>query len=76
MVWPGMGAEVIFELYKKQGCRGHWLRILWGGQVLQSSNPTLQAVDGMVDLDLFLGYIDGFVGLRASKVPGLCAQSV
>ena len=76
MVWPGMGSEVVFELYSKAGCEGNWLRMLWNGQVLPSSNPTLQAEDGMIDLDLFLAYIDGLVGVGASKVPGLCAQSV
>ena len=76
MVWPGTGAEVIFELYKKQGCEGNWLRILWGGQVLRSSTPTLQAPDGMIELDVFLAYIDGLVGVGASKIPELCSQSV
>lgn len=72
MVWVGMGSEVVFEIYKRRGYgEKRYIRVLWGGQVLQSSNPTLGRVD-MVDLDIFLGYIDGLVGTRASKVVDFC----
>ncbi|CAI6335667.1 unnamed protein product [Periconia digitata] len=74
MVWVGMGSEVIFEVYSKkdddaQGKK--YLRILWGGQILRSSNPSLGYVD-MLDLDVFLAYVDGLVGSGASKVAGYC----
>jgi hypothetical protein len=72
MVWVGMGSEVVFEVYaseKKDGKK--FLRILWGGQVLKSSSPTLGEVD-MLDLEVFLGYVDGLVGKRAEKVVGFC----
>ena len=72
MVWPGMGAEVVFELYSKGGC--YYLRALWGGQILRSSNPTLGLMD-MVPIGIFLAYIDGLVGVNAAKVPGLCSGS-
>ena len=84
MVWPGMGSEVIFELYELEGCdqdqeqEQHYLRILWGGQVLRSSNPSLQAGDGMeglLGLNIFLRYVDGLVGKGAEKVPALCGLS-
>ncbi|KAF2673297.1 phosphoglycerate mutase-like protein [Microthyrium microscopicum] len=71
MVWPGMGSEVVFELYKVIATGKYALRILWGGIVLKSSNPTLGSVD-MLDLDTFLAYIDGLVGLNASKVAEYC----
>jgi hypothetical protein len=72
MVWVGMGSEVVFEIYKRRGYAGKmYVRILWGGKVLRSSNPSLGKVD-MLDLDVFLGYVDGLVGLRAAKVLGLC----
>ncbi|KAF7188780.1 putative acid phosphatase [Pseudocercospora fuligena] len=70
MVWPGMGSEVVFELYNKQGC--YYLRVLWGGQVLQSSHPAFGSMD-MVPVNTFLAYIDGLVGRGASKIPGICA---
>ncbi|KAF2643498.1 histidine acid phosphatase-like protein [Massarina eburnea CBS 473.64] len=76
MVWVGMGAEVVFEVYSKKidsygvGDK-KYIRILWGGQVLRSSNPSLGLVD-MLDLDIFLAYVDGLIGTRASKVVGLC----
>jgi acid phosphatase len=76
MVWPGMGAEVVFEVYSKQGSSygsgsSYYLRVLWGGQILQSSNPSLGLMN-MIDLDVFLAYIDGLAGVGASKIPGLC----
>ena len=72
MVWVGMGSEVVFEIYMREGYGGkRYIRILWGGQVLHSSNPSLGKVD-MLDLDVFLGYIDGLVGTRASKVVDFC----
>ena len=69
MVWPGMGAEVIFELYSKDGC--YFLRVLWGGQILKSSHPALGVMD-MVPVETVLAYFDGLVGVRGSKIPGIC----
>jgi hypothetical protein len=72
MVWVGMGSEVVFEVYSKAGnAEKRYLRILWGGQVLRSSNPTLGKVD-MLDADVFLAYIDGLVGKGAGKVVDFC----
>jgi acid phosphatase len=72
MVWPGMGAEIVFELYSKEHDDGkHFLRVLWGGQVLKSSNPSLGEMN-MIDVDVFLGYIDGLVGRQAVKIQDLC----
>jgi acid phosphatase len=69
MVWPGMGAEVVFELYSKAG--SHYLRVLWGGQVFHSSHPAFGQMD-MVPVEKFLAYIDGLAGVKGSKVPGIC----
>jgi acid phosphatase len=70
MVWPGMGAEVVFELYRRgDGCWG--LRVLFGGRVLRSSNPGLGVLD-LVPVEVFLDYVHGLVGVQAGKVPGLC----
>ena len=69
MVWPGMGAEVVFELYSKQGC--WYVRVLFGGQLLRSSNPSLGLLD-MVPVGRLLGYFDGLVGVNAARVSGLC----
>ena len=71
MVWPGMGSEVVFELYKKGAGSKRFVRILWGGQALRSSNPTLGKVD-MLDMDVLLAYFDGLVGVGASKVATYC----
>lgn len=93
MVWPGMGSEVVFELYSKgnsttaAGKRrraeggsgkegsGYFLRVLWKGQVLKSSNPTLGVMD-MVPLETVLGYFDGLVGVGASLVKGKCDGTI
>jgi len=71
MVWVGMGSEVVFEIYRKKGNGKKYVRILWGGQVLRSSNPSLGVVD-MLDLNVFLGYVEGLVGKRAEKVVEMC----
>lgn len=75
MVWPGLGAEIVFELYstKTAGDRTKRLRILWGGVVLQSSYPKLGIMD-MVPLDTVLEYFNQVVGVGASKVPAMCAD--
>lgn len=72
MVWPGMGSEVVFELYKRKTDGRFFVRVLWGGQVLVSSNPSLGRMD-MLSVDTLLAYFDGLVGMGAAKVPGLCS---
>ena len=72
MIWPGLGAELVFEIYKKDGER--FVRVLWGGSLFRSSNPELGLVD-MLRLDTLLGYFDGLVGVGASKVPDMCANT-
>ncbi|KAK3722642.1 hypothetical protein LTR37_002212 [Vermiconidia calcicola] len=74
MVWPGMGAELVFELYNKRESDGgcYFLRVLWGGQVLRSSHPGLGVMD-MVPVGTVLAYFDGLVGLGGGKVPEICA---
>jgi 2-phosphoxylose phosphatase len=90
MVWPGMGSEVVFELYKKDkitsptstdqttapsSASGYYVRVLWKGQVLRSSNPSLGLMH-MVPLETVLGYFDGLVGVGASLVMGKCNGSI
>ena len=72
MIWPGLGAELVFEVYKKDG--ESFVRILWGGSLFRSSNPALGLVD-MLPLDTLLSYFDGLVGVGASKVPDMCANA-
>jgi acid phosphatase len=74
MVWPGMGSEVVFEVWRKSHGSKRYLRVLWGGQVLKSSNPTFGAMD-MINLETFFSYIDGLVGRGATEVPKLCETS-
>jgi acid phosphatase len=74
MVWPGMGSEVVFEVWKKGFESKRYLRVLWGGKVLNSSNPLFGSMD-LIDLDVFFTYIDGLVGKGAVKVPSLCEAS-
>lgn len=104
MVWPGMGSEVVFELYKKDAAAapstfatattatcttssaapgatpgasasGYYIRVLWGGQVLLSSNPSLGLMD-MVPLETVLAYFDGLVGVGASLVLDKCSGAI
>lgn len=37
MVWPGMGSEVVFELWKKS--TKNYVRVLWGGKPMKTSTP-------------------------------------
>ncbi|CBX94805.1 hypothetical protein IAQ61_009463 [Plenodomus lingam] len=87
MVWVGMGSEVVFEVYRRktgghehehehgetdpENKANHAIRILWGGRVLTSSNPSLGSVD-MLDLRVFLAYVDGLVGRGAGRVKRAC----
>lgn len=93
MVWPGMGSEVVFELYKKDtatptapptesptsfsgaSASGYYIRVLWMGQVLRSSNPSLGLMH-MVPLEIVFAYFDGLVGVGASLVQGKCNGSI
>lgn len=52
---------------------GYYVRVLWGGQVLRSSNPSLGYMD-MVPLETLLEYIDGLVGKEASLVRAKCGN--
>lgn len=77
MVWPGMGAEVVFELYRQRQKFGwkhedkFFVRVLWGGKVMTSSNPDLGTMD-MIPVERLLDYIDSLVGPKGSKIPTLC----
>ncbi|TVY42255.1 Counting factor 60 [Lachnellula subtilissima] len=103
MVWPGMGSEVVFELYNKDSSPAatatvptsgiaspstssaeaptstsisrYYIRVLWKGQVLRSSNPSLGLMD-MVPLETVLAYFDGLVGVGADSVQGKCNGTV
>ncbi|EFR03278.1 hypothetical protein MGYG_06280 [Nannizzia gypsea CBS 118893] len=76
MVWPGMGSEVVFELYSKKKDKWgreteYFVRVLFSGQVMRSSHPDLGLLD-MVPVSTLLSYFDGLVGEKARLVPGLC----
>ncbi|KAI1324422.1 histidine acid phosphatase [Xylariaceae sp. FL0255] len=89
MVWPGMGSEVVFELWKRAGedvavglSEGesgnesesdYYIRVLFGGQVLTSSNPSLGVMD-MLPVETLLAYFDGLVGQNASSVVDKCTS--
>ncbi|TGJ79862.1 hypothetical protein E0Z10_g8904 [Xylaria hypoxylon] len=84
MVWPGMGSEVVFELYKrthpstrqlKPSPSGYYARVLFGGRVLRSSNPSLSVMD-MLPAETLLAYFDGLVGRDAGFVVGKCNGTI
>ncbi|PPQ74665.1 hypothetical protein CVT24_003822 [Panaeolus cyanescens] len=58
MVWPGMGSEVVFELYRKES--EYFIRVLWGGQPMHTSTP-LGVLD-TIPYENFIAYIDKMVG--------------
>ncbi|KAK0634747.1 histidine acid phosphatase [Bombardia bombarda] len=77
MVWPGMGSEVVFELFRKRGRDGggYYVRVLFGGKVMRSSNPSLGVMD-MLPVETLLAYFDGLVGKGADLVIGRCNGAV
>ncbi|KAL9709558.1 hypothetical protein Ac2012v2_007297 [Leucoagaricus gongylophorus] len=60
MVWPGMGSEVVFELYKNTCNQQYYIRVLWSGQPMKTSTP-LGTLD-MVKIEDFFAYIDSMIG--------------
>ncbi|KAH8601910.1 histidine phosphatase superfamily [Bisporella sp. PMI_857] len=54
---------------------GYRVRVLWKGQALRSSNPSLGLID-MLPLETLLAYFDGLVGANASLVKGKCNGSI
>lgn len=86
MVWPGMGTEVVFELFNKKGKETaspfgsttenvdsrFYIRVLFGGQVLKSSNPSLGQMD-LIPVERLLAYFDGLAGENAGKVVSMCS---
>jgi hypothetical protein len=52
---------------------GFYVRVLWGGQVLRSSNPSLGYMD-MLPLETLLEYFDGLAGRDASRVRANCGN--
>lgn len=72
MVWPGMGSEIVFELYQKSGAGTWHVRVLFGGKILKSSNPSLGVMD-MLPVETLLAYFDGLVGKDASLVRSKCS---
>lgn len=64
MVWPGMGSEAVFELYKNSKRNGgYFIRVLWSGQPMNTSTP-LGRLD-MIPVEKFFDYIDTMVGSGA-----------
>lgn len=71
MRWPGMGAEVVFELWKKPTDGTFYVRVLYSGQPLKTTGP-LGVVD-MIPFEQFDNYIESLVG--GGNVVALCANS-
>lgn len=53
---------------------GNYIRVLFGGRTLQSSNPSLQPLD-MLPVETLLAYFDGLVGNNADLIKGKCDGS-
>lgn len=56
-IWPGMGSEVVFELWRKGG--KPYVRVLFSGQPLETSTP-LGTLD-MIPLDKLDKYFDNVI---------------
>jgi len=69
MFWPGMGAEVVFEVFEDRKTGGDRIRVLLGGQVLQSS--FFGAMD-MLPLNNVTIYLRDLVGDGGEAVVAGC----
>lgn len=54
---------------------GFYVRVLFGGKVFKSSNPSLGFMD-MLPIETLLGYIDGLVGVDAKLVKVRCNGTI
>ncbi|TPX09855.1 uncharacterized protein E0L32_008877 [Thyridium curvatum] len=54
---------------------GYYVRVLFGGQVLKSSNPSLGVMD-LIPVETMLGYFDGLAGKNADKVVDMCNGNI
>ncbi|EOO00330.1 putative histidine acid phosphatase family protein [Phaeoacremonium minimum UCRPA7] len=52
---------------------GYYVRVLFGGKVLKSSNPSLGLID-LIPVETLLAYFDGLVGENASLIKGKCSS--
>ncbi|KAG7693554.1 hypothetical protein KL933_003003 [Ogataea haglerorum] len=69
--WPGMGSEIVFELY--EGLKdGKWyLRTLYMGRVLTTTGP-LGEID-MIPLRDYVDYIESMIGKDAEVLVDYCS---
>ena len=73
MVWPGLGSEVVFELWReKDGQQKAFVRVLWGGVPMKTKGP-LGTLD-LVPFDAFEQHIIGMVGEGANLVVQGCSS--
>ncbi|KAF9061120.1 histidine phosphatase [Rhodocollybia butyracea] len=65
MVWPGMGSELVFELYQQKSTSAFFLRVLWGGQPIHTSLPLGANNSGVLDMipvGDFFDYVNATIG--------------
>ncbi|KAK9465795.1 histidine phosphatase superfamily [Lipomyces arxii] len=70
--WPGMGSEVTFELWRKDFSHDYFVRVLYGGQPLETTTP-MGKLD-MVPYSDFIAYLDSLVGENGELVYQYCTQ--
>ncbi|KAK7207489.1 histidine phosphatase superfamily [Myxozyma melibiosi] len=70
--WPGMGSEVVFELWRKDNSSQNYIRVLYGGQPLSTQTP--MGVLDMVEVETFIAYLEDLVGVNGEKVYKYCTM--
>ncbi|KAK9321708.1 histidine phosphatase superfamily [Lipomyces orientalis] len=71
--WPGMGSEVIFELWRKEFSHEYAVRVLYGGMPLVTNTP-MGTLD-MVPFEDFIAYLESLVGKNGELVYQYCTSS-
>ncbi|VVT56074.1 uncharacterized protein SAPINGB_P004785 [Magnusiomyces paraingens] len=70
--WPGLGSEIVFELYRKENNPDmFFLRILYNGEPLQTSLKNINSWD-MVPIDIFFQYIHTTFGTKGEILNYIC----
>ncbi|KAM0754264.1 phosphoglycerate mutase-like protein [Meredithblackwellia eburnea MCA 4105] len=69
LAWPGLGSELVFEVWREELAKQHFVRVLWSGQPLETSTPL-----GTLDMIHIGKFIDFFKQQLPSDLRNACNE--
>lgn len=72
--WPGMGAEIVFEIWEKSpktDGNNLFIRVLYNGIPMKTAIPSVESWD-MIPLPQFQRYLNQTVGESGENVVNIC----